>query len=106
MKKRSELASSALPHCGLDTAQGTGRFGWLHYFRSPSLPYDGRPETSSSPLKNVESSELVPLVEAIENNLGRKPEQASADSGYCSEPNLKDCASPYTSTAMRQPRST
>ena len=29
------------------------------------------------------------LVEAIENNLGRKPEQASADSGYCSEPNLK-----------------
>ena len=26
---------------------------------------------------------------AIENNLGRKPEQASADSGYCSEPNLK-----------------
>jgi hypothetical protein len=31
----------------------------------------------------------VPLVEAIENNLGRKPEQASADSGYCSEPNLK-----------------
>ncbi len=31
----------------------------------------------------------MPLVEAIENNLGRKPEQASADSGYCSEPNLK-----------------
>jgi hypothetical protein len=31
----------------------------------------------------------VSLVEAIENNLGRKPEQASADSGYCSEPNLK-----------------
>ena len=33
--------------------------------------------------------QLVPLVEAIENNLGRKPEQASADSGYCSEPNLE-----------------
>jgi hypothetical protein len=32
---------------------------------------------------------LVPLVEAIENNLGRKPEQASADSGYCSEANLE-----------------
>ena len=32
----------------------------------------------------------MPLVEAIENNLGRKPEQAlEADSGYCSEPNLK-----------------
>ena len=32
------------------------------------------------------------LVQAIENNLGRKPEQASADSGYCSEPNLKALA--------------
>ena len=31
----------------------------------------------------------MPLVEAIENNLGRKPEQASADSGYCSETNLE-----------------
>ena len=31
----------------------------------------------------------MPLVEAIDNNLGRKPEQASADSGYCSEANLK-----------------
>src|SRR6202158_4017769 len=33
--------------------------------------------------------QLVPLIEAIENNLGRKPEQASADSGYCSEANLE-----------------
>jgi hypothetical protein len=32
---------------------------------------------------------LVPLIKAIENNLGRKPEQASADSGYCSEANLE-----------------
>jgi hypothetical protein len=31
----------------------------------------------------------VPLVEAIENNLGRKPEQTSADAGYCSEANLE-----------------
>ena len=36
-----------------------------------------------------DQGQLVPLVEAIETNLGRKPEQASADSGYCSEPNLK-----------------
>jgi hypothetical protein len=28
------------------------------------------------------------LIEAIANNLGRKPQQASADSGYCSEANL------------------
>ena len=31
----------------------------------------------------------MPLIEATENNLGRKPEQASADSGYCSEANLE-----------------
>ena len=36
-----------------------------------------------------DQGQLVPLVEAIENNLGRKPEQASADSGYCREPNLE-----------------
>src|SRR5450631_2014375 len=35
-----------------------------------------------------DQGQLVPLIEAIENNLGRKPEQASADSGYCSEANL------------------
>ena len=35
-----------------------------------------------------DQGQLVPLVEAIENNLGRKAEQASA-AGYCSEPNLK-----------------
>ena len=35
------------------------------------------------------SGQLVPLVEAIENSLGRKPEQVSADSGYCSEANLE-----------------
>jgi transposase len=33
--------------------------------------------------------QLAPLIEAIANNLGRKPEQASADSGYCSEANLE-----------------
>src|SRR5712671_4543743 len=29
-----------------------------------------------------DQGQLVPLIEAIENNLGRQPEQASADSGY------------------------
>jgi len=29
------------------------------------------------------------LVEAVGNNLGRKPAQASADAGYCSELNLE-----------------
>jgi hypothetical protein len=36
-----------------------------------------------------DQGQLVSLVEAIWNNLGRKPEQASADSGYCSEANLE-----------------
>ena len=36
-----------------------------------------------------DQGQLVPLVEAIENNLGRKPEQTSADAGYCSEANLE-----------------
>src|SRR2546422_5664976 len=36
-----------------------------------------------------DQGQLVPLVEAIENNLDRKPEQTSADSGYCSESNLE-----------------
>jgi hypothetical protein len=31
---------------------------------------------------------LVPLTDAIETNLGRKPTQLSADAGYCSEANL------------------
>src|ERR1700742_811158 len=36
-----------------------------------------------------DQGQLTPLIEAIENNLGRKPDQASADSGYCSESNLE-----------------
>ena len=35
-----------------------------------------------------DQGQLVPVVDAIEANLGRKPEQVSADSGYCSEANL------------------
>lgn len=37
----------------------------------------------------VDCGQLVPMVDAVEKNLGRKPEQASADSGYCSETNLE-----------------
>jgi len=37
----------------------------------------------------VDCGQLVPMVDAVEKNLGRKPEQASADSGYCSEANLE-----------------
>jgi hypothetical protein len=36
----------------------------------------------------VDCSQLMPMVDAVEANLGRTPEQLSADSGYCSEPNL------------------
>jgi transposase len=37
----------------------------------------------------VDKGQLIPMVDAVEANLGRKPEQASADSGYCSEANLE-----------------
>jgi transposase len=37
----------------------------------------------------VDCGQLVPMTDAIETNLGRKPEQLSADAGYCSEANLK-----------------
>jgi transposase len=36
--------------------------------------------------------QLVPLVDAIEHDLGRKPKEASADAGYCSEANLEALA--------------
>lgn len=37
----------------------------------------------------VDSGQLVPMTDAIQTNLGRKPEQLSADAGYCSEANLE-----------------
>ena len=33
-------------------------------------------------------AQLVPLIDSTEANLGRKPEEASADSGYLREANL------------------
>ena len=35
-----------------------------------------------------DQDQLVPLIDAIKANLGRKPREASADAGYCSEANL------------------
>jgi transposase len=32
--------------------------------------------------------QLTPMVDAVEANIGRKPEQVSADAGYCSDANL------------------
>src|SRR5579859_2412720 len=37
----------------------------------------------------VDCGQLVPMTDAIETNLGRKPNQLSADAGYCSEANLE-----------------
>src|ERR1700675_3352681 len=37
----------------------------------------------------VDCGQLGPMTDAIETNLGRKPEQLSADAGYCSEANLE-----------------
>jgi transposase len=41
----------------------------------------------------VDCGQLVQMTDAIESNLGRKPEQLSADAGYCSELNLKELES-------------
>jgi len=35
-----------------------------------------------------DQDQLVTLIDAIKNNLGRQPKEASADAGYCSEANL------------------
>jgi hypothetical protein len=37
----------------------------------------------------VDCGQLVPLIDAVEANLGTTPEQVSADCGYCSELNLE-----------------
>jgi transposase len=39
-----------------------------------------------------DQDQLVPLLDQIEQNLGRMPKQASADAGYCSEANLEALA--------------
>jgi transposase len=39
-----------------------------------------------------DQDQLVPLVDGIEDNLGRKPREASADAGYLSEANLQALA--------------
>lgn len=49
-----------------------------------------------------DQDQLVPLVDGINDNLGRKPKEASADAGFCSEGNLAALAerevSPYLAT--------
>lgn len=40
----------------------------------------------------VDSGQLLPLLDEVAANLGEYPEQASADSGYCSEANLAGVA--------------
>jgi transposase len=39
-----------------------------------------------------DQDQLVPLLDGIRDNLGRKPKEASADAGYCSEANLEALA--------------
>lgn len=49
-----------------------------------------------------DQDQLVPLLDQVEQNLGRKPNEASADAGYCSEANLQALADrrigPYIAT--------
>src|SRR5262252_4826615 len=57
---------------------------WAAFITFISEPHDEVPDLILAPY-----SQLIPLVDAVAANLGRKPEQASADSGYCSEANLE-----------------
>jgi transposase len=50
----------------------------------------------------VDCSQLVPMINAIEDNLGRKPAQLSADSGYSRRP-ISQRWKPATSMAMWRP---
>jgi hypothetical protein len=36
-----------------------------------------------------DQAQLAPLLDAIKANLGRNPDEASADAGYCSAANLR-----------------
>ncbi len=53
-----------------------------------------------------DQGQLVPLVDAIETNLGRRPKEASADAGYCSEANIKAVRArgikPYIATGRQK----
>jgi len=44
-----------------------------------------------------DQDQFVPLVDGIADNLGRKPKEASADAGYCSEANLSAAADRHIS---------
>jgi transposase len=49
-----------------------------------------------------DQGQFIPLIDGIEKNLGRKPKEASADAGYCSEANLEALSergiAPYIAT--------
>ena len=53
-----------------------------------------------------DQGQLVPLVDAIESNLGRRPKEISADAGYCSEANLEAAHArgikPYIATGRQK----
>src|SRR6266481_1883658 len=98
MPRRTRLSAktSAATRCRIGSA--TSRNGWRRssrrwrrWRRTPS--WRRRKSVASRPKRNSsarpKAARSLPLIEAIENNLGCKPEQASADSGYCSESNLE-----------------
>ena len=57
-----------------------------------------------------DAPQLIPMVKRVRKNLGRNPDEISADAGYCSEANLKDLShrklEPYVATGkgLRQYR--
>ena len=75
---------------GAETARLEGH-GDLVY--ALALLPDGRLSSGSQDKPSMsDHGQLVPLIDGIEKNLGRKPKEASADAGYCSEANLQALA--------------
>jgi transposase len=68
-----------------------GRDGFIQGYNAQAAVDEAHQVIVAQSLSNNASdqAELVPLVEGIKANTGRKPREVSADVGYCSEANLE-----------------
>ena len=68
-----------------------GRDGFIQGYNAPAAA-DGAHQiivAHDLTANASDQAQLVPLVDGIKANTGRKPNEISADTGYCSEPNLE-----------------
>lgn len=67
-----------------------GRDGFIQGYNAQAAVDDAHQIIVAQHVTNNSNDhgQLIPLAEAIKTNLGRKPRELSADTGYCSEANL------------------